>query len=101
MAVTRPLLIVVTRMNRALPYVGLMVACFGVNVALNAALLPTIGIEGASIASSIAYLMLAAAIVVWSARASDLSLRQLLMPQPDDWSTISRVLARIRPRRLR
>jgi len=100
-AVARPLLIVVSRTHRALPYVGVMLACFGLNVALNVALLPSIGLIGASVASSIAYAVLALIVIAWSARVSGLGLRQLVVPQPDDWSTIRRTAARVSPRRLR
>ena len=96
MALTRPLLILLTRSGRPLPYVGMILACFLLNMALNAALLPEIGIKGASIASSVAYIALAVAVVAWSRRVAGRELRDLLLPQPDDWTTVSRALARIR-----
>jgi O-antigen/teichoic acid export membrane protein len=96
MAVARPLLVLVSRTYRPLLYVGLMLACFVLNVVLNALLLDEIGINGASVASSAAYAVLAVAVVAWSARVAGLPLRRLIAPQPDDWATVTGMMARMR-----
>jgi len=66
------------RLNRPSRLASLTGAAMLLNVALNFALIPELGIIGSSLASSIAYAALAVAYVVWIARAADLPLLDFL-----------------------
>jgi O-antigen/teichoic acid export membrane protein len=71
---------------------------FAANVALNVALLPEIGIVGASVASSVAYIALAGALVAWGLRAADLAAREALIPNAEDVASARRAAKAIRAR---
>lgn len=80
-AVARALLPYLVRLERPLAVSAVAFAALAVNVALNLALIPEMGIVGASLASSIAYGVLALAFVVWFLRSSSLPIREL-WPRP-------------------
>jgi O-antigen/teichoic acid export membrane protein len=84
LSVARPLSNWLVRQNRPWVISGLGAAAFTVNIALNVLLLPAIGIVGASLASSIAYVGLTVALVAWGLRCAGLSAREALMPTADD-----------------
>lgn len=98
MAVSRPLGNWLTRQGRPWVMTGMGVGAFALNLALNVALLPTLGLVGASIASSIAYSALAAGSVMWGLRITGLRLRDVLMPTTDDVRTMQRMVGRFRSR---
>jgi O-antigen/teichoic acid export membrane protein len=66
------------RLNRPLRASALTVLALVINVALNFAFIPVWGIVGSAIASSVAYILLAAAKTAWFMRATRTSLRGLL-----------------------
>ncbi len=80
-AVARAVLPYLVRLERPLAVSALAFAALAVNVALNWAFVPRLGIVGASLASSIAYGALALAFVVWFLRSSSLPVREL-WPRP-------------------
>jgi O-antigen/teichoic acid export membrane protein len=88
MAAARPLSLLLTRQERPLVYSA--VACAGLvaNVALNVLLLPSLGVVGASVASSVAYVGVSAAWIAWALRASRTSLREAFAPRASDVQTI-------------
>jgi O-antigen/teichoic acid export membrane protein len=61
---------------------------FVVNIILNLLLLPAIGIVGASLASSVAYIGVTAALVAWGLRRADLRARDALVPTPADLASL-------------
>jgi hypothetical protein len=61
-------------------YSAALLAAFALNCVITVALIPALGINGASIASSVAYVALATALVVWTLRAGRLRARDVLLP---------------------
>ncbi len=94
MTVARPLANWLIRQGRPIVFSLIAVVAFAVNIAGNLILIPKIGIIGASAASSIAYLGLAVAYVVWGLRISGLGVRDALGPQAGDRQTLVRLLRR-------
>jgi O-antigen/teichoic acid export membrane protein len=86
-SVVRPLMLVVTRLDRPLLYSATLLTAFALNCALNVVLIPALGINGASISSSVAYLALATALVIWTVRAGRLRARDVLLPTGADLAT--------------
>lgn len=80
-AVTRALLPYLVRLERPLAVSALAVGALAVNVVLNLALIPDIGIIGASLASSLAYIVLALGSIMWLLRSSGLRATEL-WPRP-------------------
>ncbi len=97
-ALARPLIIVLVRVGRPLRYSLLTGAAFLLNLALNLALLPAIGIVGASLASSVAYTGLAFALVRWAARVADMPMWTAITPTAEDLGTVRRLPAMLRGR---
>lgn len=93
LAVQRPLGIHMTRSQKPLAVAAAMVAALVVNVGLNLALIPTMGIIGAGIASSVAYSLLAGWFIVWFVRSTELPPRHLL-PRVDDVRRIAQSTSR-------
>ncbi len=75
---TRPIGAFLLRLNRPLLASAMTVLALVVNVALNLTLIPLCGIVGSALASSIAYVMLAALQSAWFVRATRTPLRHLL-----------------------
>jgi O-antigen/teichoic acid export membrane protein len=75
---TRPIGAYLLRLDRPMLASSMSVAALLVNVALNFALVPFFGIVGSAVASSIAYVTLAALQAAWFVRASGVSPRDLL-----------------------
>lgn len=96
MAGARPLTILVARQERPLLYTGLVFAGFALNVVLNLALIPIMGIVGASLASTAGYALLAIGLALWALRAGGLSASEALMVQPDDLRTVRELARRLR-----
>jgi O-antigen/teichoic acid export membrane protein len=86
-SVARPLMPVVTRLGRPLLYSAMLLVAFAVNTAINVALIPRMGINGASIASSVAYVALATGSAAWVMRAGGIRAREALLPNGDDVAT--------------
>jgi hypothetical protein len=61
-------------------------------------LLPSVGIVGASIASTVGYAVLNVGLIVWALRVGGMSARDALLPQADDVRTLRALGARIRGR---
>jgi O-antigen/teichoic acid export membrane protein len=88
------------RQDRPWVLAALGAAAFVVNAVLNVLLLPVMGIAGASLASSIAYVGLTAAMIAWGLPHARLSLREALVPSRDDIAAAQRGVASV-VRRLR
>jgi len=97
-SVARPLMLVVTRLGRPLLYSAMLMTAFAVNCAINVALIPALGINGASIASSVGYLALATGSVAWALRAGGLAARDALLPTGDDLTTAHAALGDLKAR---
>lgn len=100
-SMARPLGNWLVRQNRPLILTAFGAAAFAVNVGLNLLLLPTIGIVGASVASSCAYTGLTAAMIVWGLRSSGLGAREAILPTRDDLGSAQRGLVAVSMRLLR
>jgi O-antigen/teichoic acid export membrane protein len=96
MAAARPLTVIVSRQERPLLYTGLAGIAFLVNLVLNVVLIPAIGIVGASIASTVGYGLISAALTVWALRAGGMGAREALVPQADDLRSLRAVIGRLR-----
>jgi O-antigen/teichoic acid export membrane protein len=99
LATVGPVQNVLVRQGRPVRMGAFNVAAFALNVGLNLVFLKRLGIVGAGAASTIAYVAVAGAFIVWAARSTDWSLRNAFWPQPGDRDTVRRLLARIDPRR--
>jgi O-antigen/teichoic acid export membrane protein len=97
-SVARPLTLVVTRLGRPLLYSATLLTAFALNCAINVALIPQLGINGASLASSVAYLALAAALIVWVLRTGGLGARDALLPTSADLATVRAALSGLKAR---
>ncbi len=67
----------------------------GVTITLDMALIPWLEVEGAAIASSIAYVCALAATLFWYARVSGGSIREALLFQPEDVRLYRRAIERL------
>jgi O-antigen/teichoic acid export membrane protein len=97
MTISRPLANWLIRQGQPVRFSAIAVAAFAVNIGCNLVLLPRIGLIGASVASSIAYTMLAVLYLAWALHISGLGVREALWPQRGDWETFRRALVRLRP----
>lgn len=93
MALVRPLWNWLLRQGRPWRVTGLVVGAIAVNVALNAILLPAVGVVGASIACSVAYLLIGGGLSAWAVRIAGLSMRAVI-PGPADVRLVSAIAAR-------
>jgi len=102
LAVVRPLGNWLVRENRPWRISALGATAFAANLGMNLVLVPSLGIVGASVSSSVAYIGLAAALIAWGLRSAGLPARRALTPSHDDFATVRRVAsalrARLRPR---
>jgi O-antigen/teichoic acid export membrane protein len=80
---SRPVGAFLLRLERPLLNSATAVAALAVNVGLNLALIPSFGIIGSALASSIGYGMLAALQVAWFLRATRIPLRRLIPGRSD------------------
>lgn len=99
MAMERPLNNWLVRLERPGRLAALSGGAFALNVALNIILLRPLGIAGASAASSVAYVALLGADLVWASRAARVRVREAVWPQREDVATVRRLVRRIDPRR--
>lgn len=99
MAMERPLNNWLVRLGRPGLLAALSGGAFALNVALNIILLRPLGIAGASAASSVAYVALLGADLVWASRAARVRVREAVWPQREDVATVRRLVRRIDPRR--
>ncbi len=99
LATVGPVQNLLVRQGRPWAMGSLSLAAFGINVGLNVLFLKSLGIVGAGAASTVAYLAIAAAFIVWAVRSTDSSVREAFRPQPGDRATLQRLLLRIDPRR--
>lgn len=99
MTTVRPLYYWLVRQGRAWTLTGLSGAAFCVNVALNIVLLGPLGIVGAALASTVAYVGLSAAYVVWALRVAGTDARQAFRPRLEDLQSFTRLWRRAREMR--
>jgi O-antigen/teichoic acid export membrane protein len=99
-SVVRPLSGWLVRQDRPWLLSLLGICAFATNAALNVVLLPGIGIVGASLASSVAYIGLAAALIAWGLRSAGLAAREALVPNADDVASVRRAAVAVRGRLL-
>ena len=90
---TRPITALLVRLDRPFVVSTICVASLAFNVALNLALIPTLGAVGASIASSLAYLLQAGAYTAWVLRSTPLTLPDL-WPRREDLRVFATLLRR-------
>lgn len=90
MTAYQPLYAWLVRQRRARRLTAMTGLAFSANVVLNVVLLPTAGLVGAAVASSLCYAALAAALVAWGLRVGGLSAREALTPGPEDIRTLRR-----------
>jgi O-antigen/teichoic acid export membrane protein len=88
MSIVRPMWNRLLREGRPGQVTAAASGCFVLNAALNLALLPALGLVGASIASSVSYLLLAAILGRWTARAVGVSPLALL-PGRDELADVA------------
>lgn len=91
LAAARPLILLIQRRAEPLLYSAVSVAGFALNLGLGVMLIPDLGINGASLASSIAFTIFATAIIAWGLRVARESPGELLLPQPDDRESVLRM----------
>jgi O-antigen/teichoic acid export membrane protein len=94
MAVARPLGPWLIRRANPLLVGGLALGAFAVNIGLNAVLIPEIGINGASLASSLSYIGFGVAFVTWGLRVSGIAARDALVPRPEEIAQLRDFVAR-------
>lgn len=90
---TRPITAILVRLDRPFTVSFICIGSLVVNVALNLVLIPTLGIIGASIASSVAYAVQAYAYISWLLRSTPLRLSDL-RPTRGDLMLLSAPLKR-------
>lgn len=78
LCLARTLLPYLVRLERPWAVSALTVSALALNIALNLALIPRMGIVGSSLASSVAYGVLSAIAVAWWCRSAQLGLRELI-----------------------
>ncbi|MDQ4049477.1 MAG: oligosaccharide flippase family protein [Actinomycetota bacterium] len=100
-SMARPLGNWLVRQERPWVLTGFGAAAFTTNVALNVLLLPVVGIVGASLASSAAYIGLTGAMVAWGLRSAGLGAREALVPTREDIASLRRGTAAVGARLLR
>ena len=91
-AVARPLGNWLVRHGQPWLLSGLGAGAFAVNMVLNIVLLPVMGIVGASVASSIAYIALVAAMVAWGMKSTGLTLKAALIPNASDVASVRQAI---------
>lgn len=96
MAFARPLLTWLIRHDRPWRWSGLALGALALNCVINIWLIPRIGISGASLASSAAYIALAASYVHWGLSASSIGWREALVPRRSDVPSIGKVIRALR-----
>jgi O-antigen/teichoic acid export membrane protein len=80
---TRPITAILVRLDRPFVVSFICIGALLVNVGLNLALIPALGVVGASLASSIAYAAQAVAYTYWLLRATPLRLAELRPTRAD------------------
>jgi len=95
LSMARPLGNWLVRQDRPWVLTAFGTVAFAINIVLNVVLLPVVGIIGASIASSIAYIVLAGSMIVWGLKSARLSAREALVPSRADYASLRRGLAGI------
>lgn len=101
LSMVRPLGNWLVRQDRPWVLSAFGTVAFAINIVLNVVLLPVVGIIGASIASSIAYIVLAGSMIVWGLKSARLSAREALVPSRADYASLRRGLAGIGARLVR
>ncbi|MEA2493536.1 MAG: hypothetical protein QOJ29_1447 [Thermoleophilaceae bacterium] len=101
LAVARPLGNWLVRQGRPWVLSALGATAFAANALLNVLLLPALGIVGASLASSAAYVGLTAAFIGWGLRAAGLRARDALVPSASDLASARRGVAVVGSRLLK
>lgn len=93
LSMARPLGNWLVRQGRPWVLTAFGAAAFAANIVLNVILLPVVGIVGASLASSIAYIGLTGAMIAWGLRRAGLGAREALLPTADDVVSARRSVA--------
>jgi O-antigen/teichoic acid export membrane protein len=101
LSMARPLGNWLVRQDRPWVLTAFGTVAFAINIVLTVVLLPVVGIIGASIASSIAYIVLAGSMIVWGLKSARLSAREALVPSRADYASLRRGLAGIGARLVR
>lgn len=101
LSMARPLGNWLVRQDRPWVLTAFGTVAFAINIVLNVVLLPVVGIIGASIASSIAYIVLAGSMIVWGLKSARLSAREALVPSRADYASLRRGLAGVGARLVR
>lgn len=100
LSMARPLGNWLVRQERPWVLSAFGVGAFVLNIALNVLLLPAVGIVGASLASSAAYIGLTAAMIIWGLKITGLGARAALVPNATDLAAVRRGLAGVAGRLL-
>ena len=92
-AITLPKLLSADLAARGLPRYNLYANAvnFCINLGLNLWLIPRIGIAGAALSSSIAYLVAALMMMAFYRRVSGVALSELLLPKRSDWTGLKKL----------
>jgi len=91
-----PLSTYLLRLSRPLSMSAMFFSAMAVNIGLNLALIPRLGIVGASLASSIAYTVLAAVQTVWFVKVTRIRVRELA-PGPGEIRLLRTRLPQLAP----
>lgn len=95
MAFVRPLLNWLVRDDRPRRWVGLAGAALALNTVLNVALIPALGLAGAALASTIAYVALGAGYCAWGVAMAPFGWREALLVDRADLAAVARALGRV------
>jgi O-antigen/teichoic acid export membrane protein len=90
---TRPITAILVRFDRPVVVSSICIGALAVNVGLNLALIPVLGVVGASVASSLAYTVQAVAYTYWVLRSTPLRLSEL-RPTLDDIKLLPTLIRR-------
>lgn len=101
LSMARPLGTWLLRQERPWVLTAFGAAAFAANVVLNLLLLPAVGIVGASLASSGAYIGLTGALIVWGLPCAGLGAHEALVPTRDDFASVRRGVASVGARLIR
>jgi len=93
LSMARPLGNWLVRQERPWVLSAFGVGAFVLNIVLNVLLLPAVGIVGASLASSAAYIGLTVAMIIWGLKITGLGARAALVPNATDVAAVRRGLA--------
>jgi len=91
LALSRPLVGWLVRQGRPWRMAAIAFGAFAMNLGLNVVFIPSMGITGASLASSLSYIAFAGAFSLWGLRVNGSSARESLVPRRTELAQISDV----------